>query len=59
MNVFIVNAHPEPKSLNQALTTVAVDTLTESGRPLHIGRPRVAHSCEVAGLSEQRLRLVP
>jgi NAD(P)H dehydrogenase (quinone) len=36
MNVFIVHAHPEPKSFNGALTRVARETLTAAGHAVKI-----------------------
>lgn len=36
MKVFIVHAHPERRSLNGALTDLAVDTLTEAGHEVRV-----------------------
>ncbi|WP_282783704.1 NAD(P)H-dependent oxidoreductase [Nocardia sp. CC201C] len=36
MNTLIVHAHPEPRSLNGALTDVAVSTLTEAGHDVRV-----------------------
>ena len=36
MNVFIVHAHPEPKSFNAALTRTAVETLTGAGHVVRV-----------------------
>lgn len=36
MNVFIVHAHPEPKSFNAALTRTAVETLTGAGHAVRV-----------------------
>lgn len=36
MKVFIVHAHPEPGSLNGALTDIAVSTLTEAGHEVRV-----------------------
>ncbi|MEU8432808.1 NAD(P)H-dependent oxidoreductase [Streptomyces sp. NPDC029216] len=36
MNVFIVHAHPERRSLNGALTDIAVDTLTGAGHQVRV-----------------------
>jgi len=36
MKVFIVHAHPEPASLNGALTEIAVSTLTEAGHEVRV-----------------------
>ncbi|WP_306361685.1 NAD(P)H-dependent oxidoreductase [Nocardia sp. CC227C] len=36
MNTLIVHAHPEPRSLNDALTDVAVSTLTDAGHDVRV-----------------------
>ncbi len=36
MNVFIIHAHPEPRSLNGALTALAVETLTAAGHAVEV-----------------------
>lgn len=36
MNVFILHAHPEPHSLNGALTALAVETLTAAGHAVEV-----------------------
>jgi NAD(P)H dehydrogenase (quinone) len=36
MRVFIVHAHPEPKSFNGAMTRTAVDALTEAGHDVRV-----------------------
>ncbi|HSO26142.1 MAG TPA: NAD(P)H-dependent oxidoreductase, partial [Methanobacteriaceae archaeon] len=36
MNVLIVYAHPEPKSLNGKLKDIAVDTLTANGHQVKV-----------------------
>ncbi|MBI5679955.1 MAG: NAD(P)H-dependent oxidoreductase [Methanobacterium sp.] len=47
MNVLIVYAHPEPKSLNSKLFSVAFDTLTENG-----------HQVKVSDLYEMKFKAV-
>jgi NAD(P)H dehydrogenase (quinone) len=36
MNVFILHAHPEPKSFNAALTQTAVEFLKEKGHKVQV-----------------------
>lgn len=36
MKVFIVHAHPERRSLNSALTDIAVDTMTDAGHEVRV-----------------------
>lgn len=47
MNVFIVHAHPEPRSLNASLTQVAIDTLT-----------RLGHATEVSDLYAMKWKAI-
>jgi NAD(P)H dehydrogenase (quinone) len=36
MRVFIVHAHPEPKSFNGAMTRAATDALTAAGHEVNV-----------------------
>jgi NAD(P)H dehydrogenase (quinone) len=59
MNVLIVHAHPEPKSLNGSLKDFAVETLAGLGHAVRVSDLYAMHWKAVADADDFRCRAVP